>query len=143
MSEPPRAAVVALAVTAAVVFNLAVYTIGRAAGATYRFTSRGEPAEVDALTVAGFSAVPLLIGLTAVALSAARAGWPVTAALIAGPLLAVVTVPLMTVPADFDTASTAALALCHLTLVPVIVVAVLRMRTPRPAPTSSPARRSG
>jgi hypothetical protein len=134
MSEPPRAAVVALGVTAAVVLNLAVYAIGRAAGATYRFTSRGEPAEVDALTVAGFTAVPLLIGLTAVALLAPRAGWVATAALIAGPLLAVATVPLMTVPADFDTASTAALAMCHLMLVPVIVVAVLRMRTPRPAP---------
>jgi phosphatidylserine synthase len=134
MSEPPRAAVVALGVTAAVVLNLAVYAIGRAAGATYRFTSRGEPVEVDALTVAGFSAVPLLIGLTAVALLVPRAGWVATAALIVGPLLAVVTVPLMTVPADFDTASTAALAICHLMLVPVIVVAVLRMRPPRPAP---------
>lgn len=134
MSEPPRAAIVALGVTAAVVLNLAVYAIGRAAGATYRFTSRGEPAEVDALTVAGFSAFPLLIGLTAVALLAPRAGWVSTAALIAGPALAVVTVPLMTVPADFDTASTVALAMCHLMLVPVIVIAVLRMRTPRPVP---------
>ncbi|MEU8242657.1 DUF6069 family protein [Actinoplanes missouriensis] len=134
MPEPRRAAVVALGVTAAVALNLVVYAIGRAAGATYRFTSQGEPAEVDALTVAGFSAVPLLLGLSVVALLAPRAGWVATAALIAGPLLAVATVPLMTLAADFDTASTAALAICHLVLVPVIILAVRRMRTPRPAP---------
>ena len=124
MPDLSRGAIVALSGVVAVVVNLVMYAIGRAAGGTFRFTTAGEPAEVDALTVAGFSAVPLLAGLTAVALLASRAAWVVTAALIAGPLLAVVTVFVMTLPADLDTASTVALAACHLTLVPIVVVAI-------------------
>ena len=116
MPDLPRAAVVALAVGAAVAVNLGVHAVGRAAGGTFRFTSASGPAEVDAVTVAGFSAVPLLLGLAAVALLAARAAWITRAALIAGPLLAVGTIVVMTLPADFDTVSTVTLALCHLTL---------------------------
>ena len=40
-----------------------------------------------------------------------------------GPLLAVGTILVMTVPADFDTASTATLAVCHVTLVPISIAA--------------------
>ena len=127
MSRRPRAAVVALAVLAAVVFNLIVYAVGRAAGGTFRFTSAGAPAEVDAVTVAGFSAVPLLVGLVAVALLAPRGAWVTRVALVLGPLLAIGTVAAMTVPADFDRASTVTLAVCHLVLVPVILLAVPRL----------------
>jgi hypothetical protein len=119
-----RAGVVAVAVAAAVVVNLLVYALGRAAGGTFRFTSAGAPAEVDAATVAGFSAGPLLLGLTAVALLAPRFAWVPRAALVAGPVLAVATILAMTVPADLDATSTVTLALCHLTLVPIIVLAV-------------------
>ena len=127
MSRRWRAAVVALAVLAAVVVNLIVYAVGRAAGGTFRFTSAGAPAEVDAVTVAGFSAVPLLVGLVAVALLAPLGGWVARVALVLGPLLAIGTVVAMTVPADFDRASTVTLAVCHLVLVPVILLAVPRL----------------
>jgi uncharacterized protein DUF6069 len=121
---PRRLAVAGLAVVAAVLVNLVLYGIGRAAGGTFRFTASGQEAEVDAATVAGFSAVPLLIGLVAVALLLPVGSWVTRAALIAGPLLAIVTVPLMTLPADFDTTSKVTLALCHLTLVPITIIAV-------------------
>ncbi len=124
MSRPSRPVVIAVAVAAAVVLNLLVYALGRAAGGSFRFTSAGAAAEVDAVTVAGFSAVPLLLGLTAVALLAPRFGWVAPAAMAVGTLLAVATVPLMTLPADFDTVSTVTLALCHLMLVPILVLAV-------------------
>ncbi|QLQ36422.1 DUF6069 family protein [Micromonospora robiginosa] len=132
MADLPRAAVVALATVAAVVVNLVVYAVGRAAGGTFRFTAASGPAEVNAVTVAAFSALPLLVGLTAVALLAPRFGWVVRAASIVGPALAVLTVVAMTLPTDLDATSKATLAGCHLTLVPIILVAVaaLGRRTP-------------
>jgi hypothetical protein len=128
MSRLPRSAVVAAAVLAAVVINLLVYAAGRAAGGTFRFTAANGPSEVDALTVAGFSAVPLLIGLTAVALLSRVGDWVSKAALVAGPVLALGTIVLMTLPADFDGVSKTTLALCHVMLVPITVVAVLALR---------------
>jgi hypothetical protein len=125
MPRLPRFAVVALAGISAVAVNLIVYAAGRAAGGTFRFTAATGPAEVDAATVAGFSAVPLLLGLAVVAVLAPRAAWAVRAALVAGPVLAVGTIVAMTLPADFDTASTVTLALCHLTLVPILIAAVV------------------
>ncbi|MEU1844768.1 DUF6069 family protein [Micromonospora sediminicola] len=124
MADLSRAAIVALAVVGAVVTNLVVYAVGRSAGGTFRFTAAGGPAEVDAVTVAAFSALPLLVGLTAVALLAPRAGWVVRAASVVGPALAVLTIVLMTLPTDLDATSKTTLALCHLTLVPIVVVAV-------------------
>ncbi len=121
-----RSAIVAAAVPAAVVVNLLVYAVGRAAGGTFRFTANGTPAEVNAVTVAGFSALPPAVGLIAVALLA-RHRWALTTALVAGPALAVLTIVIMTIPADLDTTSTITLALCHLTLVPITVVAIRRL----------------
>ena len=71
--------------------------------------------------MAGFSVVPLILGLTAVALLGRRRQ---RAALVAGPAPAVGTILGMTVPAGFDTTSTVTLALCHLTLVPIVVAAI-------------------
>ncbi|MBY8873286.1 DUF6069 family protein [Micromonospora sp. PLK6-60] len=139
-----RAAIVGLGVGTAVLVNLAVYGLGRAAGGTFRFTSPSGPAEVDAVTVAGFSAVPLLVGLTAVALLAPVAGWVTRVALIVGPALAVGTILVMTLPADFDPASKTALALCHLTLVPIVIAAVRalgRTRAVEPSPSGMPSTR--
>jgi hypothetical protein len=137
MSRLSRPALIAAAAGLAVLVNLAVYLIGRAAGGTYTFTSPQGPAEVDAVTVAGFSLVPLLLGLTVVALLAPRAAWVVRAALIIGPVLAVGTIAVMTLPADFDGVSKTALAVCHLTLVPIIIAAVTAIsrqtRTGEPA----------
>jgi hypothetical protein len=129
MSRLPRPAVVALGVLAAVVINLLVYAAGRAAGGTFRFTAATGPAEVDAVTVAGFSAVPLLIGLTAVALLSRFGAWVAKAALVIGPVLALGTIALMTLPADFDGVSKTTLALCHVVLVPITVLAVLALRS--------------
>ena len=119
-----RLVIIAVAAGTAAVTNLILYGAGRAAGGTFRFTSAGGPAEVDGVTVAAFSVVPLLVGLVAVALLARLGAWVVRAALVIGPLLAVATIAVMTLPADLDTVSTVTLALCHLALVPVIVVAV-------------------
>lgn len=135
MREPARPVVVVAAGAVAAAVNLVVYAAGRAAGGSFRFTASGVPAEVDAATVAGFSVVPLVVGLIVVALLAPRAAWVGRAALIAGPLLAAGTVPLMTLPADFDTASTVALSICHLTLIPIVVLAVIVLRAPAPEPS--------
>ena len=125
MSERPRSLLVAVACLVAVVLDLAVYALGRAAGGDFRFTTAAGPAEVDAVTVAGFSAVPLLAGLTAVAVLAPLGAWVVRAALVIGPSLAVGTIALMTLPADFDAVSTMTLAVCHLMLVPVMITALV------------------
>src|SRR5688572_33009844 len=117
-----RVGVVVGAVLAAVAVNLAVYGVGRAAGGSFEFTSAaGGPAEVEALTVAGFSAVPLLLGLAAVALLVRFGSWVTRSALVVAPVLAIGTIAVMTLPANFDTTSTMALALCHLALVPIVV----------------------
>lgn len=128
----PRTVLVVVAVLVALAVNLLIYAIGRLAGGSYRFTAGGAPVEVDALTVGGFSVVPLLIGLTLAALLSLR--WPrvVLVALVVAPVLALVTVPLLTLPADFDGTSTVALALCHVTMAVVAVLALLRLRRLRP-----------
>jgi hypothetical protein len=120
----PKILIIAAAVGTAAVVNLILYGIGRAAGGTFRFTASGGPAVVDGITVVAFSVVPLLVGLVAVALLARFGGWVIRTALVVGPLLAIATIALMTLPADLDTTSTVTLALCHLVLVPVIIVAV-------------------
>lgn len=78
--------------------------------------------------MAGFTAVPLLAGLTVAALVARR--WPrlITVGLIAAPTLALSTIAIMTLPADLDPISTVTLALCHVVLAPVAVLALLRLR---------------
>ncbi len=54
-----RPVIIAVVVVAAVVVNLIVFVVGKAAGGQFRLTADGTPTQVDALTVAGFSAVPL------------------------------------------------------------------------------------
>ena len=126
--------VVAAAALVAVVANLTVYGVGRAAGGSFEFTSAaGRPSEVDALTVAGFTAVPLLLGLAAVALLRRFGSWVTRGALVVAPVLALGTIAVMTLPADFDTTSTVALALCHAILVPIVVPAIRSL-----SPTASP-----
>ena len=124
----PAWAVVGGAVVVAVVVNLAIYAVDRAAGATFDFTTSTDPATVDAATVAGFTAVPLLVKLTLAALLGRRWSWVIPAALVIAPLLAVATIFVMTIPADLDTASTVTLASCHLALVPVVVLALRALR---------------
>jgi hypothetical protein len=130
-----RILIIAAGVGAAVVINLILYAVGRAAGGTFRFTSPSGPATVDAVTVAGFSAVPLLIGLVAVALLARFGSWVTRAALIIGPLLALGTIAVMTLPTDLDVTSKVTLALCHVVLVPIVLVAVPRLGRQKAAVT--------
>lgn len=52
-------------------------------------------------------------------------------AMVVAPLLAVVTIFVMTIPVDLDTISTVTLAACHLTLVPISLLAIQRLRGAR------------
>ncbi len=123
-----RALVVLAAVVAAVIINLFVFAVGRLAGGDFAFTQAGSIVEVDAVTVAGFSAVPISLGLIVVALLARRLLWIVRVATVAAPVLAVATIGIMTIPVDLDTISTVTLATRHLTLVPISIVAIRRLR---------------
>jgi hypothetical protein len=125
------AAVVGAAVAVAVLANLALYALGRLLGGSYRFTTAAGPAEVDAATVAGFTVAPLLAGLVLAALLGRRWPWVHAVALVVAPALALVTILVMTLPADLDPVSTAALASCHVVLAPVAVLALRRLRGPR------------
>ncbi len=123
-----RVVVVLTAVATAVVVNLLVYAVGRITGGDFAFTRDGSTVAVDALTVAGFSAVPLGIGLAIVALASRRVPWVARVAVVVAPVLAVATIGVMTLPVDLDTVSTVTLAACHLTLVPISIGAIRRLR---------------
>lgn len=125
MSRPMT---VLAAVALAVVVNVLIYAVGRAADGDFTFTRSGSTMTVDAVTVAGFSAVPLGVGLAVVALLVGRVPRIATLASVVAPFLAVVTVLLMTIPVNLDTVSTVALAACHLTLVPISLLAIRRLR---------------
>jgi hypothetical protein len=128
LARIPAPLLVAGAVVLAIVVNVGIHALGRAAGATYRFTAATGPAEVDPLTVLGFTLLPLGIALTLVAVLGRFWRWVFPVALVAGPVLELGSILGMTVPADFDLASKIALASCHLVLVPVSVLAVLALR---------------
>ena len=142
-----RPAIIAAACVAAVVVNLIVYAVGRAAGGSFVFTANSDTNEVDAVTVAGFSAVPLLIGLVLVALLARLGPWVTRVASIVAPVLAAGTIVVMTLPADLDRTSTITLALCHLTLIPISLLALRLIKnanaSPSPTGQSSEVLRSG
>lgn len=123
--------VVLVAVVTAVAVNLVLYAIGRLAGGTFRFTAAGATAEVDGVTVAGFTAIPLTLALLLAAIVVPR--WPMLlrVGLVVAPVLELGSILAMTLPADFDAISKITLALCHVTLVPVSVLALLAMRTRR------------
>lgn len=123
-----RAVVVPAAVVAAVVINLLVFAAGRLAGGGFAFTQAGSTVKVDAVTVAGFSAIPLGLGLIVVALLVRRLVWIGRVAIVVAPVLTVGTIGIMTIPVDLDTISTVTLATCHLTLVPISIAAIRRLR---------------
>ncbi|GIH96564.1 DUF6069 family protein [Planobispora siamensis] len=134
---PGRVLTVVATVAAAAVLNLVVYGLGRAAGGDFRFTASGVPAEVDAITVTGFTVLPLLAGMTLVAALVRIWPWVVNAALAVAPALALGTILIMTIPADFDTTSKITLASCHVALVPVTVAGLLTLRRRRDERTAS------
>lgn len=122
------AVVVIAAVATAVAINLLIYATGRLAGGDFSFTQDQATAQVDALTVAGFSAIPLGLGLTLVALLVRRIPWITSIAMVIAPVIAIATIAIMTIPVDLDAVSTLTLAACHLTLAPISVIAVRRLR---------------
>jgi hypothetical protein len=128
LARIPAPLLVAGAVALAIAVNVGIHALGGLAGATYRFTAATGPAEVDALTVFGFTLVPLGVALTLVAVLGRFWKWVFPVALVVGPVLELGSIFGMTLPADLDDVSTLFLALCHVALVPVTVVAVLALR---------------
>ncbi len=115
------------AAVVAVVANLIVWAIGAAAGGSFTTIADGKVTDAAPGGVIMMSSVPVLIGLTAaVLLSYVWTGALRTAAVV-GSLLSIATIGL-TVAADFDTASTIALSVMHVVLVPVMVVALEGVR---------------
>jgi len=134
MSRLPTPALIGIAVIVATAINLVIFTVGSLLGASYRFTTQGQQMTVEPITLVGFSSVPLAIGLAIAALLSLRWRWVLRVALAVGPVLALGSIFIMTVPAGFDTTSLVCLALCHTVLVPVMIVTLLAIRARRPAP---------
>lgn len=114
-------------VVAAVVANLIVWGIGAAAGGSFITTDGGKVMDVAPGGVIFMSAVPLLIGLTVAVLVSYLWTGVLRVAAVVGSVLSIATIAL-TVTSDFDTASTIALSVMHVVLVPVIVVALEGVR---------------
>lgn len=131
--------IILICVVIAIVANMLVYAIGSILGGGFEFVSAAGPVTVDALTVAGFTAIPLAVGLSLVAALGRRWRWVFPAALVIAPLLEISSILIMTIPAGFDLISAFTLAVCHLVLVPISLVAILALRSRRNA-TRSPLR---
>nr|WP_194817178.1 DUF6069 family protein [Nocardia sp. XZ_19_385] len=115
------------AIGAALLANVLVWLIGAAAGGTFEMTDAGQTASVAPGGIIVLTIVPLLIGLGAAALLSYKWVGVLRVAAVVGSVLAVGTIA-MTISADFDTASTIALSVTHLTLVPALVVATEGLR---------------
>jgi hypothetical protein len=122
-----RAVAVLGAVVAAVVANVIVWGIGAAAGGSFITNDGGKVMDVAPGGVIFMSAVPLLIGLTVAVLVSYLWTGVLRVAAVVGSVLSLATIA-MTVDADFDTASTIALSVMHVVLVPVLVVALEGVR---------------
>ncbi|MFC9892668.1 DUF6069 family protein [Nocardia sp. NPDC127579] len=112
---------------AALLANLIVWLIGAAAGGTFETTNNGQVQSVAPGGIIVMTVVPMLIGLTAAALLSYRWTGVLRVAAVIGSTLAIATIA-MTVAADFDTASTVALSITHLTLAPAIIAATEGLR---------------
>jgi Family of unknown function (DUF6069) len=137
-----RSGVIVGTVIVGVLINVLIHTVGTAFGATYEFTAAGRPAKVDALTVAGFTALPLLAGLAAAGALADRRTWVIPAAILVVPVLALGSIVVMILPVDLALDSKIALALCHTMLVPVAIAGLLAVGRPA-RPVLAPGGSSG
>lgn len=122
-----RPVALAGAIGAALVANIVVWLIGAAAGGTFETTDAGRVQSVAPGGIITMTVVPMLIGLGAAILLSYRWVGVLRLAAVIGSVLAIGTIA-MTVQADFDTASTIALSITHLTLVPALVVATEGLR---------------
>jgi len=122
-----RPVIVAVTVVAAVVINLVVYALGVALGGDFDFTNKGKTIHVSPASIILMTTVPLLVGMTLTALLSLKWSAIIKAALVIGPVLALVTIGIMTIPADLDTTSTITLAVTHVALVPVMIAGLLAL----------------
>lgn len=132
-----RPALVILATAAATAVNLLVFVGGLALGVPFRFPG-ADGLPIAWGFVAGLTAVPLGVALTAFALVAPRRPWATRAALVAAPVVALGSIPLMPVSVGFDLATTVALAIMHVVVGTFAVLGVLGIRrrladAPQPA----------
>jgi membrane associated rhomboid family serine protease len=116
----------------ALAINLVAYAIGTLAGGSFDFTVDGASEHVYALLLAAFTVIPIVVGLTLVALLARWWHQVIPLALVIAPILAIGTIFIMTLPADLDTASTVTLAITHVVVAIVTVAGVLALRGRRP-----------
>lgn len=115
------------AIGAALLANIVVWLIGAAAGGTFEMTDAGQVQSVAPGGIVMMTVVPMLIGLGAAVLLSYRWIGVLRLAAVIGSVIAVATIA-GTVSADFDTASTIALSISHMTLVPAMVVATEGLR---------------
>ena len=100
-------------------------------GATYRFTSQGQPATVDALTLIGFTAVPIGVGMAVAALLPAGWRWVTAAAVTVTIVVEIGSIFAMPLQTDLDAASRIALSLCHVAVTAVTCAGLLALRAVR------------
>lgn len=131
-----RTGIVIATTALAVLANLALYGIGSLAGATYNFTSASEPAHVDPFTLVGFTAIPLLLGLTTAAVLSRWWRWAIPAGLVVAPAAAILSIPAMPFAVDLDLMSTLALSSAHLCVGAAAVIGLLALRSLPRQPTS-------
>ncbi|NKY58243.1 DUF6069 family protein [Nocardia flavorosea] len=115
------------AIGAALMANVVVWLIGAAAGGTFETTNAGQVQSVAPGGIIMLTVIPMLIGLGAAVLLSYKWIGVLRLAAVIGSVIAVATIA-MTVTAGFDTASTVALSVAHLTLVPALVVATEGLR---------------
>lgn len=115
------------AIAAALLANIVVWLIGAAAGGTFETTNAGQVQSVAPGGIVMLTVIPMLIGLGAAVLLSYKWIGVLRLAAAIGSVIAVATIA-MTVSADFDTASTVALSVTHLTLVPALVIAAEGLR---------------
>ncbi len=114
-------------VVAALLLNLLVYGVGVAAGGSFELTSNDERATVGAGTVAGMTAIPLLVGMVVTALLSLRWVGVIRVAQGVGPVLSLATIA-GTVAADFDATSTVTLSAMHVVIAALIIAGLELMR---------------
>lgn len=104
--------------------NLVVYAIGRAVGGDFTYTQDGAAVLVEPVAITLLSLGPLTTGIALIAALARK--WPVAirVAYVVAPVFSVATIGVMTLPADFDTASTVCLTLMHLATIPAALLAL-------------------
>lgn len=112
-----------------VVINLVIYGLGTLAGGTFDFTDNGTSYHVDALTLSGFTAIPIIVGLTVVALLSRWWHWVFPVGIVVALVASIGTIFTMTLPADLDTTSTVTLAIAHVMVGIVTVGGILGIRS--------------